>query len=465
METEKMNTNRLTKAALVVAAALFMQMLDSTIVTTALPVIGRDLSVSQSTASLLISAYMLAAATFIPLSGWLARRLPRKRLFLWAVALFTLSSVLGGLVNNLPLLLGMRVLQGVAGALMVPVGRLIILENTESKDLLRMLSYLVWPALIAPAIAPLLGGYIISYLTWHWIFFLNLPIGLGIILFGHRVIQDFSKTEKVDFDLPGFILVGLSVLALLISSDLLGDGIEMLPWGSALLLVAIAVGYFAVRHLRRASEPLFSLAALKVPTFRVYQSGGSIFWMTIGALPYMMTLLLQVVFSWSAVTAGTYVIFIFLGNLAIKPFTTPIIERTGYRLAIVIGLVLATSSTVAFAFMTPETMKWWIATVAFVSGVGRSLCLTSYNTLSFADLDREEKNSANTFQSVVQMLAQGLGVGVAAMIVAILQQYFSTAAAYKGTFILLALISIYPLAEILTLPKDAGAQTLHHKGE
>ncbi|MBS9335152.1 MFS transporter [Fructobacillus sp. M1-13] len=450
----------LKRAALVVAAALFMQMLDSTIVTTALPQIAFDLSVSQSSASLLVSVYMLFAAIFIPLSGWLAKKMSRKTLFLIAVIVFTISSVAVGLVDNLTYILIMRAIQGMAGAMMIPVGKLIILENVASKNLLQILSFLIWPALIAPAIAPLLGGWVVSALSWHWIFFLNFPIGLSILIAGYFLIHDENRKENVSFDWLGFLEVAVAAGLILISAELLSRGLQYLLVGGIMLLLGLLMSVLAFFHLSKADEPLFSLNALSIKSFRIYQTGGSIFWMTIGALPYLLTLLLQVPFHWSAIEAGTYVIFIFLGNLAIKPFTTPIIRFMGYKYALALALGLATMSTFLMAAFNMETVKVWIATVAFVSGVGRSLALTSYNSLAFAELSKEEKNAANTLQSVMQMLSQAFGVGFVATLVALFSQVVVISLAYQLTLFLVGLLSLYPLFEVLTLPKNVGEKTL-----
>ncbi|CAH1855982.1 MFS transporter [Convivina praedatoris] len=461
MDNQEMTIAQLKQATLVVAAAFFMQMLDSTIVTTALPRIANDLSVSQSSASLVISSYLLASAVFIPLSGWLARIFQRRTLFLGAVTLFTISSGLGGLATTLPMLLCMRIIQGMAGSLMIPVGRLMILAHTPAPKLLQILSYLIWPALIAPAIAPLLGGYIITYLDWHWIFYINIPIGLLILLTGHWAIRDHNKPEQNPFDLLGFLLVSITGVSLLISSEILSHGMQSLLLGLLLLIGGIVAGLGAFYHLKHAKHPLFSLDALKIPSFRVYQSGGTIFWMTIGALPYLLTLFLQIAFGWNAVQAGSYVLFIFLGNLIIKPFTTPIIQRLGYRRTIATSLIVATLSTFGFAFLTRQTNPILIVSLAFISGIGRSLALTGYNGLSFSELQSQQKNSANTLQAVVQMLSQGLGIGFSATLVAIFEQFSSVRTSYSMTFICIGIISIYAIVEILHLQKDVGAQTLN----
>lgn len=460
MDTQGMTMSQLKQATLVVAAAFFMQMLDSTIVTTALPRIASDLAVSQSSASLVISSYLLASAVFIPLSGWLARIFQRRTLFLSAVALFTISSGLGGLATTLPMLLCMRIIQGMAGSLMIPVGRLMILAHTPAPKLLQILSYLIWPALIAPAIAPLLGGYIITYLDWHWIFYINIPIGLLILLTGHWALRDHNQPEKTPFDLLGFLLVAITGVSLLISSEILSHGITALLPGLSLLVGGVIVGLGAFGHLKHVQHPLFSLDALKIPSFRSYQSGGTIFWMTIGALPYLLTLFLQIAFNWTAVQSGSYVLCIFLGNLVSKPFATPVIQQLGYRWSIATGLIIATLSTFGFALITNHTGPIWIAGLAFISGIGRSLALTGYNGLSFSELQPRQKNSANTLQAVVQMLSQGLGIGFSAALVAIFEQFNSVKTSYSMTFMCIGIISIYTIVEILNLRKDVGAQTL-----
>lgn len=446
------------RTALIIAASLFMEVLDGTIITTALPTLSRDFHVAGSTASLLVSTYMLAVAIFIPLSGWLATIWQRKRLFLTAVGLFALSSLLSALSPNFGFLLVMRIFQGISGAMMVPVGRLIVLEKTEPRDLLKMISFLVWPALMAPVIAPVLGGLIVTYATWHWIFLINVPIGLAIILIGHKTIVDDQVPHPAPFDALGFILVGLAAAGVLSASEMITNPAISNVFVAILFGVALVIGALAFRHLGRSTHPLFSLEALKIPTFRVFQTGGSIFWMTIGALPYMLTLMLQTSFHWSAAKAGTYVLFIFVGNIGIKPFTTPIIQKFSYRGAIVLALALAFLATIGLAFVSPTTPAYWIMLAALVSGVGRSLALTAYNGLSFADLSLTQKNSANTLSAVAQNLSQALGIGFAAAGLAGFSNLFSTAASFKWTFLLLALISLYPLFEILTLPKDAGAQ-------
>jgi MFS family permease len=352
----------------------------------------------------------------------------------------------------------MRIFQGISGAMMVPVGRLIVLEQTEPRDLLKMISFLVWPALVAPVIAPLLGGLIVTYATWHWIFIINVPIGLAIILIGRKAIVDDQKPKKAPFDAVGFILVGIAAAGVLAASEMITNDAISKFFVIALFLVAIAIGTLAFRHLGRVEHPLFSLEALKIPTFRVFQTGGSIFWMTIGALPYMLTLMLQTSFDWTAAKAGTYVLFIFVGNIGIKPFTTPIIQKLSYRGAIVLALSLAFIATIGLAFVDKTTPAFIIMFAALVSGVGRSLALTAYNGLSFADLSRTQKNSANTLSAVAQNLSQALGIGFAAAGLAGFGILFGTASAFRWTFLLLGLISLYPLFEILTLPKEAGAQ-------
>ncbi|MGL4534930.1 MAG: MFS transporter, partial [Weissella cibaria] len=319
------------KIALLMAASLFMDVMDGTIVTTALPKMAQTFNVSAATASLLVSTYMIAVAVFIPLSGWLAQRYGKKNIWLWAVVLFTLSSFGSAVAPNFTVLLIMRIVQGIAGAMMTPTARLMVLEKTPADQLLKMISYLVWPSLMAPAVAPVIGGMFVTYFTWHWIFLINLPIGLLAFLIGVRLLPRDDQQQPRPFDVRGFVELALASMALLTGAEMLARTGVVVWYGLIMVVIGIVLGVNVYQHLRRAEHPLFSVATMKVLTFRVSQTGGTLFQVTIASLPYVLTVLLQTVFGWSAARAGWYVIFIFIGNIGIKPFTNPIIRRLGFR--------------------------------------------------------------------------------------------------------------------------------------
>ncbi|KRM71341.1 MFS transporter [Lacticaseibacillus brantae] len=449
------------KIALLMAASLFMEILDGTIVTTALPKIAQTFGETNATVALLVSVYLITVAVFIPLSGWLARRFGQRRIWLTAVLLFTASSLGSALAPNFVVLLGMRMLQGLAGSLMTPTARLIVLEKTAPKDLLKMMSYLIWPALIAPAIAPVVGGALATYASWHWIFLINVPIGLMSWIIGLRLLTPDQPAPRTSFDLLGFIEIAAASLLLLISADSASQAHPNWWLSLALFILGLATTALVAYHLTHARAPLFAVSALKIPSFRISQTGGSILWLSVGSLPYLLTVYLQTVLHWSALAAGSLVIFIFIGNIGIKPFTTALIERLGYRNAIILALALILASGLGLGLMQATMPAAWIAALATVSGVGRSLALTAYNGVSLTEVAFEERNSANTLSAVTQTLAQGIGVAVVTLVVSLAGIFMPVNAAYQVGFAFLAVLMLAPIIEVWALPKTLGEQGLH----
>lgn len=442
------------------AASLFMEMLDGTIVTTALPKMSQYFHTGAATTALLVSVYLITSAIFIPLSGWMAKRFGKKKIWIIAVIIFTLSSLTNALAPSFLFLLLTRIIQGISGSLMTPTARLIVLEKTPASKLLKMVSYLIWPALIAPAIAPLVGGFIVTYWSWQWIFLINVPIGLIIALTGIRWIDADDGKTKNAFDLLGFIEIAFASGIILVGAELATHGENY--WAIALVLIAIGVilGFIVSKHLKKTENPLFSIKALKVTSFRICQTSGSVLWLCVGALPYILTVFLQTVFHWSAVKAGSYVLFIFIGNIGIKPFTNAIIRKLGYRHALLTSFGMVFLTSVALAFIHVNTFPVYIMFLALVSGAGRSLALTNYNGLSFSEIAPQDRNSANTLNAVVMTLAQGLGISLITVVVDILQIYFPIYTAYELGFVFLGLLMIFPVIEVLFLPKNIGHATI-----
>ncbi|OOM72031.1 MFS transporter [Clostridium sp. BL-8] len=448
------------KIALLMAASLFMEILDGTIVTTALPKMAQYFHTGSATIALLVSVYLITVAVFIPLSGWMANRFGKKKIWIIAVIIFALSSLSSAVAPNFSFLLIMRIIQGISGALMTPTARLIVLEKTPASQLLKMFSYLIWPALIAPAIAPVVGGFLVTYWNWQWIFLINVPIGLIIVLIGLRLIDTDKEKKTATFDLLGFIEISFSSGIILVGAELATHGKNYWTSAFGLFVLGIILSFIVFQHLKKADNPLFSLDSLKIASFRICQTSGSILWLCVGALPYILTIFLQTVFHWSAVKAGSYVLFIFLGNIGIKPFTNPIIRKLGYRGALLssFGMVFVTS--IALAFIQINTLPIWIMFLALISGVGRSLALTAYSGLSFSEISPQDRNSANTLNAVVSTLAQGMGISLITVVVNLLQIFFSTTTAYELGFIFLGLLMIFPAIEVLFLPKNIGHATI-----
>ncbi|MGQ4679044.1 MFS transporter [Paenibacillus polymyxa] len=448
------------KTALLMAASLFMEILDGTIVTTALPKMAQYFHTGSATIALLISVYLITVAVFIPLSGWMANRFGKKKIWIIAVIIFTLSSLGSAVAPSFTFLLIMRIIQGISGALLTPTARLIVLEKTPPSQLLKMFSYLIWPALVAPAIAPLIGGFIVTYWSWQWIFLINVPIGLIIVLIGIKLIDADKINKTTTFDLLGFLEITFSSSIILVGAELATHGKNYWLSAIGLIILGVILGFIVFKHLKKVDNPLFSLDALKITSFRICQTSGSVLWLCVGALPYILTIFLQTVFHWSAVKAGSYVLFIFIGNIGIKPFTNAIIRKLGYRGALLSSFVMIFITSIALAFIQINTFPIVIMFLALVSGVGRSLALTAYSGLSFSEVDTKDRNSANTLNAVVSTLAQGMGISLMTVVVGLLQIFFPITIAYELGFVFLGLLMIFPAIEVLFLPKNIGHATI-----
>lgn len=444
--------------AILMGLSLFMEMLDSTIVTTSLPQIKDSLHIVSANSSLIISVYMVTVAVFIPMSGWLAKRYGNERIWLLAIIIFTLSSIGSGFSFNLIFMLSMRLLQGFSGALMVPTARLIVLEGTPPQSLLKMISYVIWPALIAPAVAPLIGGILSTYWSWRLIFMINVPIGIILLILGIKILQYDTKAVKRNtaFDWNGFTLMSLASASLLISLDIISARKELNSLSIVLLFIFIFSIIAVIKHLLNAKAPLFSIRTLRFPSYKVSQFGGSVMWLTVGAIPYFSTIFFQNAFHWSAIKTGSFVLAIFIGNIGIKPFANNIIEKIGFKQTIIISLFLIFATTCLIGTLTSQSNQVYMLAILTISGVGRSLALTAYNGMSLVEIPYGERNSANTLGSVTQNLAQGIGISLVTICFTILNQYQSGLRAYRLTYFLLGIIIIVPIVEIMIQPRNIG---------
>ncbi|MFB1298857.1 MFS transporter [Mycobacterium sp. pW049] len=436
--------------ALLVAGALFMEILDATIIAPAIPAIAQDLGVAAVDVNVAISAYLLTVAVLIPASGWIADRFGIRPVFLAAIAVFTVASVGCALSGSLSMLVSMRVLQGVGGAMMVPVGRLAVLRYSAKTDLVRAIALLTWPALTAPVVAPVLGGAIATYGSWRWIFFVNIPVGILGLLFAHKLIRGGPAAQVKPFDWRGLLLLGTGIVTALIALE------HIRVSGTDWMLVGIggcaALGLLigALLHLRRTPSPLVRLSVLRVRTLRITVSGGSLYRLVITAVPFLLPLLFQLEFGWSAFAAGLMVAALFIGNLTIKPITTPLMRRFGIKRVLLVNAIVSVGWFGVLAALQPGTPVAVIAAVLYVSGALRSIGFTAYNSLAFADVDGDELTHANTLNATVQELASGIGIAVAALLLTVLTSY-------AWTFSALGALLALTLIETLRLPGDAGA--------
>jgi len=450
--------------AVLIAGAYFMENLDATIIAPAAPAIADSLGVQAVQINVAMTAYLLTVAVLIPGSGWLSDRFGARSIFSLAIVLFTVASIGCALAPTLAALTVARVVQGVGGAMMVPVGRLIVLRTTPKVDLIKAIAYLTWPALVAPVLAPPLGGLISTYTSWRWIFLINVPLGVIGLIFARRLVPDVRATERRKLDWRGFLLTAVGVAALVIGLEQIGTGrvdwaFAAIALGLAALTLAAAIGY-----LLKTPAPLLDLRTLKIRSLRAAVAGGTVFRLVISAIPFLLPLFFQLGFGWSAAQAGGIVIALFLGNLCIKPFTTPLMRRWGIRNVLLLALPMSALALIGMSLLQESTPIVIMVLVLTVSGVFRSVGFSAYNSVAFSDVPTEKMTHANTLHATLQELGAGLGIAVGALLVrlgdpisAALGLPETPATAYRIAFLLLAVILLIPLVENVLMPASAGS--------
>jgi EmrB/QacA subfamily drug resistance transporter len=460
-------TNLSRRVALIVAIAFFMQFLDGTIISTSLPQIGASFGVPAVGMSIGITVYLLTTAVFVPVSGWLADRFGAREVFVAAIVVFTLSSLACGLARDLPEFILARAVQGVGGALMTPVGRVLVLRNAAKSDLLRATALITWPALFAPVIGPVLGSFITTYLSWRWNFFLNPPLGIlgvGLVL---RYVPGSREAGGQPLDWLGFVFASTGLASVLWGFQRVAEP----EGGPALTVALIAAGaissVLAIRHLSRAASPLLDLSTFKIHTFSISTlSAGTYFRIAINATPFLLPLLFQVGFGRSPVEAGLYIFAYFLGNLGMKSITTPLLRRFGFRTVLIVNGLVASLAIAGCAAISPGTP--WPLTIALmiVAGLTRSMQFTALATLAFADVPPAQRSSASTLSAILQQVAMVFGIAFAAAALN-LSQYLRgggvpSAMDFRVAFLAIGAIGFVASFQFLALPRDAAAEVSGH---
>ncbi|KAB8312889.1 MFS transporter [Erwinia endophytica] len=410
-----------TALALLVAVTFFMENLDATVITTAIPQMAREFMVSPVALNIGVSAYLLAVAVGIPLSGWLAGRYGVRTIFSAAILLFTFASVLCGLSDNLALFTTSRVLQGIGGALMVPVGRMAVLRVTEKKDMIKTIAFITWPGLIAPVLGPLLGGIIVTYGHWPWIFWLNIPLGILAVIASQYLVPQFSQDTVRPFDILGYLFTAGGCTALIVALEWLGQG--YISAGATLFIAGIICCWLAWRHSLRHPHPLLPFSVLKIATFRDAAIGGALFRASINAIPFLLPLLFQLCFGWSAAQAGSMVLWVFAGNLAMKPATTWLMKKWGFKHLLIVNGIISLLSILCCLPLTPALGYYAIAAILFIGGLSRSLQFSCYNSLSFADIPQNMMSDASILFSIFFQFSMSVGVAIAALSMRVSMQW------------------------------------------
>ena len=403
--------------AFLVGAALFIETLDGTILANALPTIAESFGMPAIDLKSAITAYLAAVAACIPMSGWMARRIGDRRLFCLALGGFTFASLICAASQSFSMLIAARVCQGMAAAMMVPVGRLLVLRALPKDQLVHVVAILTWPALLAPAIAPLLSGLVIEWASWRWLFAINIPFGLAGMLFAARILPTTRPEEAPALDGIGLVLWMLLAGSLVF---LVGD-LATLSLREATLFAICLTGVAAVlwRHLRRAPRPILDMRLLRISSFAHTVRGGSLVRMAIFANPFLLPLMFQIGFGMSALESGALIFLGMIGNIGVKPLTTPVLRRFRVRTIILVNGTLLSLGFALFAAITVRTPPWAIQALLIATGMGRSLHFTTLNTLAFRDVPTDDMNGANTLFSTALQTNAALGVALGALALAL----------------------------------------------
>jgi EmrB/QacA subfamily drug resistance transporter len=455
-----MNKERL--IPLIVATALFMENMDSTVIATSLPAIAADIGTSPLTLKLAITSYLLSLAVFIPASGWTADRFGARMVFSIAIAVFMVGSIGCALSSSVTDFVIARILQGLGGAMMTPVGRLVLLRSIDKSALVNAMAWVTVPALVGPVIGPPLGGFITTYFSWHWIFLINIPIGLLGIFMALRYIDPIRSEDPERFDLYGLVLAGIGLAG--IAFGLSVAGLNLLPWTIVIALVAIGIISMTlyVIHARRTASPVLDFGLLRLPTMRASIVGGFLFRLGIGALPFLLPLLMQVGFGLSPFKSGLVTFSSAVGAMGMKTLAARIIKTFGFRNIMVINALVSSFFLGACALFTAATPLLLIMIILVVGGFFRSLQFTAINTVAYADVEPAQMSRATTLVSVNQQLALSAGVAVGAFSVetTMLVRHVSelSAADFAPGFLVVAIISTISAYFFYQMPADAGHQ-------
>ena len=448
--------------ALVVATALFMENIDSTILSTALPTIAADLGVNPLSLKLALTSYLVSLAIFIPPSGWIADRFGGKRVFTVAVLVFMAGSLACTQVSSLSGFVVARFLQGMGGAMMVPVGRLIVVRNTPKEGFVSAMAWLTMPALLGPVLGPLIGGIIVTNYPWHWIFLINIPVGLACLALSLALLPSEPLRAVGRFDTMGFVLSGLALSALMLGSMEITEMAGPSPTMLGLLLFGAAMAVLTVRHCNRTTDPILDFTLLRISTYRTSVVGGTLFRTGIGAIPFLLPLMLQLGFGLSAIESGALTFVSALGALFMKPVNGPILRRHGFRRVLVVNGVLAVASLGAIGLFRPDTPHLVIYAVLFLGGCLRSIQFTSLNAIAFADLTPDQMSRATSLSSAAQQVSLGLGVTLGATAVAAAMSLRGgttlASADFPPAFGIVAAVALLSVLAFRRLPADAGAR-------
>lgn len=447
----------------IAAMAFFMQALDATILNTALPAIAQSLNRSPLAMQSAVISYTLTVALLIPVSGWLADRFGTRKVFIVAVSLFTLGSLACALSGSLTSLVVFRIVQGVGGAMMMPVARLALLRAYPRSELLPVLNFVTMPGLIGPVLGPMLGGLLVTYATWHWIFLINIPMGIAGIVYARKYMPDFT-TPKRRFDLLGFLLFGIGLVLLSSGIELFGEKIVATTIALAVTSGGILLLLLYIVHARRHPTPLIPLPMFKTRTFSVGILGNIASRLGTGCIPFLMPLMLQVGFGYSAILAGCMMAPTAVGSIMAKSTVTQVLRWFGYRstlvwISVIIGVLIA-----SFSLQTPAMSLAILMLPLFILGMAMSTQFTAMNTITLADLNDANASSGNSMLAVTQQLAISFGVAVSAAVLRFYENFDGTTVQhFHATFLTMGIVTVISGLVFMMLKPGDGRHLISNR--
>ncbi len=451
---------------LILAVALFMEQMDSTVIATALPAIAADIGADPISLKLALTAYFVALAIFIPVSGWVCDRFGAKHVFRWAIVVFLIGSICCAFSNSLLTFVLSRFLQGMGGAMMVPVARLVLVRTTPRNELVSAMAWLTIPALLGPISGPPVGGFLTTYFSWHLIFWLNVPVGIAGILLITRFLPADAGRGTRPLDLPGVVLAGLSF-----SGIMFGVSVISLPAipevaGYAAIVVGVASGWLYLRHARRTAHPVLHPTLFRLPLFRTAIIGGSLFRVGIGAFPFLMPLMLQLTFGLNPFESGMITFIAAVGAIMSKLGVERLYQRWGFPRTLAVSAILGSTLLAVNALFAPGTPHWLLMAALLLGGVARACFFTGVNALGFADVPEKDASQASAINSVAQQLSIAAGVAVAGTTLEFSSSLRGAELAlvdFHVAWVVVAGLAMLSAILFLRLPPDAGSNVSGHR--
>jgi EmrB/QacA subfamily drug resistance transporter len=450
---------------IVVACSFFMEQLDSTIITTAIPAMAKSLGTEPVRLSLAITSYILSLAVFIPISGWFADRFGSRRVFCAAIIVFTTGSALSGFAPSLPFLVVTRVLQGMGGAMLSPVGRLILLRSFPKEDLARAMAYVAIPALIGPTVGPVLGGFITTYFNWRWIFYVNIPVGLIGITLALRYTEDFRATTPSRFDLRGFVILGVGLATLQFGFENVGR--HVLPpadIAASFAAAGVALGLFGW-HVNGHPNPVLDLGLFHIRTFRIGTLAGGICRTGMNSVPFMLPLLFQLGFGLSPLHSGLLTFASAIGSITVRPMSSTLLRWLGFRRLLFANAIVVTFIMAGFTLLGPSTPHWVILGYILVFGVVRTTQFNTSNMLAYSEIPPARLSRSTSLGSAMQQLTLGFGVSISAALLDTVmpREGVPTLHDFHIVFLVMALIPLLASPGFLPLAETDGVEVSRHR--